>query len=374
MSGILMFLEKIRLGKPWRYKIPLIMSFAYQMLFLGEVHPQQRFFLVLAGVLTSIGFAGFGYVSNDVSDMEKDRLAGKANSALTYGKTAMMAVGFGFIALALLPWWYLPFDVVSLVLIASEFLLFALYALPPVRLKERGFSGIVTDALYAYVVPAVLASWTFLLASHRSFNWAWWYFSIVAVWMLFAGIRNVLNHQLADSESDQRSGMKTFVLQVGIHFTGRLIRYILLPLEFAALLAFIIWVFFRIEWLTALLLVYVVYALVRYHRECKAGKESALKIFTNVFLDEMYVGFFPLLFTLALALQSHASWFIFLLHFLLFQNVLKSLFWRMSEKLSGQFPFRLFPTASPIRTTLIFFLLVGTCSGILYILINLNIL
>jgi hypothetical protein len=80
---------------------------------------------------------------------------------------------------------------------------------PPIRIKERGAAGLITDALYAHAIPAVMAAYTYTLISNQLPDLV--FIGMLFSWQFCVGIRNVLIHQLSDLHSDKESGTKTFV-------------------------------------------------------------------------------------------------------------------------------------------------------------------
>lgn len=179
-------------------------------LFVWWFHIPFIHFLKLAGasVVTISGFASLGYLLNDLFDIEKDRVAGKPN--MMQGKPAVVILLMFAIAVSalLLPWLYLPYNTVSLVLIVVEVGTFILYSAPPVRLKERGVAGIIADTLYAHLLPLMLAANTFIIASGANVD-----VQLMAVLLLLqavSGIRNIIIHQYEDAEADRLGGTISF--------------------------------------------------------------------------------------------------------------------------------------------------------------------
>lgn len=192
----------------WWSKAALLMGFVYLYAAWFGISFEKMVWLSLLSVSTIAGFASLGYFSNDFFDREKDLLVGKRNFLL--GKSPVLVFFLFTFSLLLLawPWWYLPFNKISIALIAAELLLFFLYAAKPFRFKERGAAGIITDALYAHVVPVLLSLYTFMLAAEKPFF-------ILAVillllWQTASGIRNILIHQYEDADKDRLGGIKNF--------------------------------------------------------------------------------------------------------------------------------------------------------------------
>ncbi|MCC6371087.1 MAG: hypothetical protein IT236_08795, partial [Bacteroidia bacterium] len=67
------FVKKLRLGNPWNYKAPLLITFPYLIFLFSNYQSGQAFFAVLAACVVIIGVAGVGYLSNDLGDRKKDK-------------------------------------------------------------------------------------------------------------------------------------------------------------------------------------------------------------------------------------------------------------------------------------------------------------
>lgn len=183
---------------------------------IGAVLPS----LALFGVAT-FGLAAFGYLLNDVGDRKSDLLSGAPNAVLAAGPGRVAAGLIVLAAVALIPWFWLPTGGAVITLLALEPALFVAYVLPPLRLKVRGFAGIVTDALYGYVIPLVVAMVVFAHVADQRV-------SVVSTvllvsWALVSGLRGILSHQLIDAGRDERAGICTFALRHGWHSGLRLL-------------------------------------------------------------------------------------------------------------------------------------------------------
>lgn len=201
--------EFFRLDDWWRSKAALLMGMVYLFTAWFDIRFERFLWLAMLSIVTISGFASFGYLINDFFDRKKDAIAGKKN--FLEGKS-QVAITFFFalaLSLLLLPWFYLPFNGLSIAWIVLEIILFIVYSLPPLRFKERGIPGLIVDALYAHALPVALAAYTFSLASGKSIT----LFPIMLLvsWQVISGIRNILLHQSNDLEQDKKSGTVNFV-------------------------------------------------------------------------------------------------------------------------------------------------------------------
>ena len=194
------------------------------------------------------GFAG--YFINDLSDMEEDRKAGKKNMVARLPH--WLKVAFLPIILILIFICYLIISAVISPLAAVIYcfifgmntLLFTLYSIPPVRLKETPFIAPVLDALYSgtlfYLLSYSMAIYGNLLPSHpikeipEILSTSGCVLLLLFIWGFLKGLRNFLSHLSDDRQHDERSGLKTLATTYGskkIQFIANL----LFPLEILCL-------------------------------------------------------------------------------------------------------------------------------------------
>lgn len=187
----------------------------------------------VAWFLASTGILAFGYAINELSDREIDKLAGKPNAFadLTSVQAALSIVGIS--AISLLPLLLLFRETASTVLIVAGVVLAAAYSLPPVRLKERGWFGIVAAGIAQRAIP--LAAGLALLTVPHLVS-----FALIALFSI-VGIRWMLLHQLVDSECDRKSGLSTIVSSKGEDAVISWFVRILIPAEISLILILLLY-------------------------------------------------------------------------------------------------------------------------------------
>lgn len=194
----------------WIGKASLLMGLVYLFTIYFQIPFADFGLWACCSLLTIIGFASLGYLVNDFFDLEKDKLANKKNFLLD--KSAIQQTVYFSIALLLLfaPWYFLPYDFFTIALMLLQLLLYLLYSMPGIRLKERGISGLITDALYAHSIPSLMAAHTYALISNKPLGIT--FIVLLFAWQFCVGIRNILLHQLNDYNSDRISNTKTYIL------------------------------------------------------------------------------------------------------------------------------------------------------------------
>jgi colanic acid/amylovoran biosynthesis glycosyltransferase len=228
----------IRLRNWWKAKAANLLAVLYSVTLITALPFPRALVLLAAAVITILGIGGLGHVVNDLSDIPVDAAAGKPNLLAGFSSWRRAALILGLLALALLPWLVLPLDRLSVALLLIEFALLLAYAIPPVRLKQRGIWSLLTDAAYAYALPAILAAHTFFLASARSDSRA--LEASLFLWQMALGIRHFLNHLAMDRANDLRSGIPTLATIRGNHYIHSLIRHVILPIELVGLFGYLL--------------------------------------------------------------------------------------------------------------------------------------
>ncbi len=322
-KALLFFAKKLRLSNPWKFKAPVLMAVPYLVFLMSGDTGHQAFLAVLASVTIIVGVAGLGYLSNDLGDREKDAAIQKENATTGLAWSNIVLLFLLFLALAIAPWLYLPFTLQSLYLLLLQFFLFYAYAFKPLRLKERNFLGVIADASYAHLVPALLAAYTFYTFTGRHMSQDVLLLSVLCSWQVLLGIRNICFHQLKDYENDITSGTRTFVTSYGLQKTTALITRIILPLELLGFLAFVALVSFAFPLLAALITAYWLY---KFFSERKAIPQFNYRDYAYKFLDDLYIQWLPLAILLLLCFRSLQFLPVLMLHSLLFRSELKTVF------------------------------------------------
>lgn len=313
------FANRLRLSKPWSFKIPVLIAVFYFVLIIGDNECYTPLVTFLSSILIVIGVAGIGYLTNDLGDIEKDKLISKPNATAQLNKGSIVLIFVLFLTLAILPWLYLPFNYKSAGLFCLEFLLFFIYAFKPFRFKEKGLLGIVTDALYAHAVPSLLAAYTYFMVVKTPKNSFWWFILCLCSWQFFLGLRNILLHQIGDYNNDLESKTKTFVTEKGVTAAQKLCKYFF----FAEIVLFTSIIVFLSKFNIFFFAGPIIYWIVMAFRKRKTIKKISTKEIMYLFFDDLYLDWLPL-FALVLLINGELSyWVIFILHILLFRNRIK---------------------------------------------------
>jgi len=190
----------------WIDKLQLNFIAAF-ILIIYLSHPEQYLIQILILGIYMIFLGSYGYVINSYEDREQDAKVGKHPEALYFSSRQMEVILTFFALPSLAIPLYFP-DVKIRILGIATFLLVTFYSSKPVRLKERGFFGIVTAALTQRPLPFLL--FVFLIPLYDP-----WVACLLLGWLSLIGIAVIMAHQLADFENDTKAEVDTWASRLG---------------------------------------------------------------------------------------------------------------------------------------------------------------
>lgn len=223
----------------WNHLAPPVLSVFYFFLWKGEAGFPTYLVPLLLFMVSFTGIAAFGYWLNDWMDIAADATAGKPNAVASKSRPQRVGIAIILLISGWLPWLGLPPHWQGPTLLGVLNLSLILYSVPPFRWKERGPLGVVCDLSYGHLLPVFIALATFApLFSERQTHPS---LTIIILLLLLVskGIRNIIEHQIADRKNDRKAGTSTFVTRFGALFSARILSWFLLPLELMLLSVFL---------------------------------------------------------------------------------------------------------------------------------------
>jgi glycosyltransferase involved in cell wall biosynthesis len=224
-----------RIKQWWKPKAGVLLALLVLTANLANPRCVDFTWIAVLSIITLVGIAFFGHLINDLGDMDTDQIAGKNNSMLHRSllyRGGLVAIS---LALAIIPWFYLPITIFSLLLLTIEAILFISYSLPPIRIKNRPVLAIFWDSAYAFVLPASLAVYTYSLAFDIQFSTL--FYVSLSIWLTALGLRQIINHHIADKENDLRSNTPNLTNFTSERKLFKITKNLLIPIEFIAGLA-----------------------------------------------------------------------------------------------------------------------------------------
>jgi len=266
----------------------------------------------LSLLLSVVAAAVYASVINDLTDRADDVAAGKRNRVGDRPRAVAalfaVAVGVGFTFA-----WLWRDDTPLMSCYLAIWLAFALYSIPPVRLKARGLPGVLCDAAGEQMFPTLVAVFIACRGAHRAVSEAW--VAGVAVWALAYGLRGILWHQLSDVENDCAAGIRTFARRhpLAAPAIGTLVVF---PFELAALAA-MLWQIGS-AWPPVFLVLYIVYAVHSARRWQTTPVIVAPKPRFFIVLQEFYSYLLPVALLGAAAVRDRRDLVVLAVHLLMF--------------------------------------------------------
>jgi 4-hydroxybenzoate polyprenyltransferase len=190
-------------------------------------------------LLTVLAVAAYGFVLNDLTDIEADRLSGQPNRMAGLG-TPARAVALTLPLAVALAMAALSHDRVTTALTLGNLLLPTLYSIPPVRLKGRGLSGALADACGVHVLPMALVAWAVTRGANEHAELVPAFLAAAIGWTAMLGMRGIIVHQAQGLTGDQAAQVQTYVATIGRERARRLVWQWIVPAELVANLVFLV--------------------------------------------------------------------------------------------------------------------------------------
>lgn len=196
----------------WSYKLPPLLAIGYSTAAINKVPVYQVAFLLLFLLCSLIIGAIYVSIINDITDLEEDISSGKSNriqhipaKIRWFIPIICLCIGCGFV------YFMLP-DLLSCSLYGLSWIVFSLYSINPVRLKNRGILGVFADGCGSHLFPSLLMVTSVSYFSQQQINWIW--FISVGTWALCYGLRGILWHQFLDRDNDVKVNLNTYASKV----------------------------------------------------------------------------------------------------------------------------------------------------------------
>lgn len=201
-------LKKMVRWKDWK-DTKLIFFFIFLAVYIPEMSLFNGIYELLIGLIFVCVCLSLGHITNNISDYELDKLTGKHTTKPQITKLFMVILLF----LLFLTSIHYVTDYLSLTIIIVSVFLGLSYSVKPIRLKERGFWGIVVGGVSQRVLPLLPIAyfWHILPAV-----------SLYLALLSLISVRQMLIHQIKDYEGDLAGEANTFIVNIGIN-KGKLI-------------------------------------------------------------------------------------------------------------------------------------------------------
>lgn len=229
MNSLLQFLAPTRAGTWWEFKTPIFLGVACLAALEGAVPFENLWPLLLSIIALLMPLASFVCVINDITDQREDLIARKANTMA--GRSIFFQAGWLFACILggiLAAGFCLRGNMAALWLYVGNWIAFSLYSVPPIRLKTRGFPGVLADATGGQLLPTL---WSALIVTPELSPQLTF---LLSGWALGFGLRGILYHQAEDLKQDQAAKVQTLAVRLGSHLLQRIVLFGVFPVELLA--------------------------------------------------------------------------------------------------------------------------------------------
>ena len=300
-------LKLVRAKEWWLYKIAPLLTITYAETLLLQLPPLSTTLITLTVLISIASVAAYGYLLNDICDIESDRQANKPNAAANLQPWQRLLLGLVFVssgfALPLLT----HLSALPIALLCANYLVPTLYSAPPLRLKERGIWGILSDAAGAHLIPTLFVAAAFLSHAPDPPRNVLIFTGLAAAHAFFVGLRGILLHQLWDRQNDARSNTTTFVSQRDPETVRRWINRFVFPIEIALLGSVAVLLSRSSPSLIPVLVAYVIFTVARL-KVTKTPLNPSPPAGQNIVPHDLYEVWLPL--TLATLLASRDPYYL----------------------------------------------------------------
>jgi 4-hydroxybenzoate polyprenyltransferase len=293
----------VRSQEWWLYKIAPLLTIAYAETLLLQLPPTTATLTTLTALLSITSVAAYGYLLNDICDIETDQKAHKPNAAAQLQPWQRLLLCLLFISTGFAAPLLTHLGTIPLALLTANYLLPTLYSVPPLRLKERGIWGILSDAAGAHLVPTLFVAATVLSQTADPPRNALIFTGVAAAHAFFVGLRGILLHQLWDRANDLNSGITTFVTQQPPETIQRWINRLVFLVELLLLSGVALLLCQSTPALTAFFAVYLLLTAVNIKTAPHPFTPSPPKN-QNIIPHDLYEVWLPLALAITLAVQN----------------------------------------------------------------------
>ncbi len=213
----------------WVAVVPQVLGWVYFCILDGTFHFPEQLTAFAFFFLALVSISAFGYLFNDLCDVEADKTAGKPNALGSYPFYLRVLLVALTLVIGVFCWWKVAASHWANIFFALQLLALVIYSAPPFRLKNRHIFGALTDAFYGHVNPILITLLAFGFNINEGLTEKTTLFiPLVVACTFLKGFRNILLHQLEDRRNDKKAGVNTFVIRYGALFSINLINRLLI--------------------------------------------------------------------------------------------------------------------------------------------------
>lgn len=160
----------------------------------------------------------YGYLINDLADKDLDKLHGKENTFQDDSRTKATFIVLLFLILSIILGVRFIKNPLFLPLWLCWGFIATFYSLKPIRLKERGKSGLIFVVLAQRLLPTLIIFTAFK-------HYVLVDVIVFTAYIFFRGLSSDLNHQLEDFHKDLVTRTDTYAVRAGLQKAQKIFRF-----------------------------------------------------------------------------------------------------------------------------------------------------
>ena len=239
MNNIEKFKQSVRWDHWAQGKVPLFCMIIFYLILKQSLYSAQTIIQFIIFLIFISLVSIYGYLINDLFDMEIDRKQGKKNVFEKVGKLRGSLIVFLIFSIGamfgsyFLSKAYFPYFLIVIFFFAT------FYSAPPIRFKERGITGLFVAFCTQYPIPVILVFSVFGS------------FGTIDMWIfiLFAAVTGAtleIGHQRYDLQRDSSTETKTFAVRQGHSKIDRIYK-VFVYLDMIAIMGMLITMYFELR-------------------------------------------------------------------------------------------------------------------------------
>ena len=205
-------------------KVTMMLGMTAYFICINEISLPDALLILVVFFLFISAFLAISYVSNDFSDMEADKKAGKEKIIAKLPRPVIWLSLAALTVICVLPvMLYAKNTIAAAVVLALTVFLGTAYSMPGIRFKEKGLLGLIECSFAQHCMP-MMVLWLFLEANTKNvIMWVVWF-----VLSFANGLRYILIHQYIDRENDRISNVHTYVSDKRVSIKTSIICFLVL--------------------------------------------------------------------------------------------------------------------------------------------------
>ena len=204
---LIKILNIIRYNDWWLYKVPTLLAIFYATLSLSGYCIADNWIEILKLVFYICSAAVYVSIINDITDKKLDEKAGKSNFFTTLTSAYSIIILTTTLLLQIIVLFVLSKHMYAALFYLLSLISYSLYSIPPFRLKQNRYLGILADAFGAHCFASIFILMYAYGITKMNLDTNW--ILAITLWSLLYGIRGIIWHQFVDKDADLKTGIKT---------------------------------------------------------------------------------------------------------------------------------------------------------------------